>query len=107
MPKDLLTQMMGFVYSAAHYLGVGIVAVVQRILPSAKSLEMLVDPIGFLGILKRGAIAQPLFSAFGSESYQFKYFVILSRNDWSFSYPSASAHTWHRSMVEGEGPTFS
>jgi hypothetical protein len=51
MQKDLLTQLMGFVYSAAHYLGVGIVAVVQRILPSAKSLQTLVDPIGFLGIL--------------------------------------------------------
>jgi len=51
MQKDLLTQLMGFVYSAAHYLGVGIVAVVQRILPSAKNLETLADPIGFLGIL--------------------------------------------------------
>jgi hypothetical protein len=51
MQKDLLTQLMGFMYSAAHYLGVGIVTVVQRILPSAKSLEVLVDPIGFLGIL--------------------------------------------------------
>ncbi len=37
MQKDLLTQLMGFLYSAAHYLGLGIVAVVQRILPSAKS----------------------------------------------------------------------
>lgn len=51
MQKDLLTQLMGFLYSAAHYLGVGIVAVVQRILPSAKNLEALADPIGFLGIL--------------------------------------------------------
>jgi hypothetical protein len=51
MQKDLLTQLMGFLYSAAHYLGVGIVAVVQRILPSAKTLEVLADPIGFLGIL--------------------------------------------------------
>lgn len=49
--KDLLTWLMGFLYSAAHYLGVGIVAVVQRILPSAKPLETLVDPIGFLGLL--------------------------------------------------------
>jgi hypothetical protein len=51
MQKDLLTQLMGFVYSAAHYLGVGIVAVVQRILPSAQNLAVLADPIGFLGIL--------------------------------------------------------
>lgn len=51
MQKDLLTQLMGFVYSAAHYLGLGIVAVVQRILPSAKNLALLADPIGFIGIL--------------------------------------------------------
>ena len=51
MQKDLLTQLMGFAYSAAHYLGVGIVAVVQRIIPSAKDLAVLTDPIGFLGIL--------------------------------------------------------
>jgi len=51
MQKDLLTQLMGFLYSAAHYLGLGIVGVVQRILPSVKTLEMLADPIGFLGIL--------------------------------------------------------
>jgi hypothetical protein len=51
MQKDLLTQLLGFVYSAAHYLGVAIVALVQRILPSATNLEMLADPIGFLGIL--------------------------------------------------------
>jgi hypothetical protein len=51
MQKDLLTQLMGFLYSAAHYLGLGIVAVVQRIIPSATNLQTLADPIGFLGIL--------------------------------------------------------
>ena len=51
MQKDLLTQLMGFLYSAAHYLGLGVVAVVQRILPSAKALETLADPIGFLAVL--------------------------------------------------------
>ncbi len=56
MQKDLLTQLMGFIYSAAHYLGVGIVAIVQRILPSAKNLGTLSDPIGFLGILSIFAV---------------------------------------------------
>ena len=51
MKPDLLTQLLGFLYSIAHYLGLGIVRGIQYILPSARSLEMLADPIGFLGIL--------------------------------------------------------
>lgn len=51
MPQDILTQIMGFVYSAAHYLGAGIVALIQKILPMAKDLETVADPIGYLGIL--------------------------------------------------------
>ena len=51
MPKDVLTQIMGFMYSAAHYLGTWIVAVIQRILPKTQQLGTLVDPIGYLAIL--------------------------------------------------------
>jgi hypothetical protein len=51
MPKDILTQIMGFAYSAAHYLGTWIVALIQKILPMAKELGTLADPIGYLAIL--------------------------------------------------------
>ena len=51
MPKDVLTQAMAFVYSAAHYLGAGIVVLVQKILPMAKDLETVADPIGYLAVL--------------------------------------------------------
>ena len=51
MKQDILTQIMGFAYSAAHYLGVAVVALIQKILPMAKDLTSLVDPIGYLAIL--------------------------------------------------------
>ena len=51
MPKDILTQIMAFAYSAAHYLGTWIVALIQKILPMAKELGTLADPIGYLAIL--------------------------------------------------------
>jgi hypothetical protein len=51
MPKDILTQIMAFAYSAAHYLGAGIVALIQKILPMATELSTLADPIGYLAIL--------------------------------------------------------
>jgi hypothetical protein len=51
MKPDILTQIMGFAYSAAHYLGVAVVALIQKILPMAKELTSLVDPIGYLAIL--------------------------------------------------------
>jgi len=51
MKTDLLTQLLGFFYSIAHYIGLGIVKVVQYILPSMKELGVLVDPIGFLAVL--------------------------------------------------------
>jgi hypothetical protein len=53
---DLLTQILGFLYSSAHYLGVGIVQLVKYILPSVKGLEALADPIGFMAILTVFAI---------------------------------------------------
>lgn len=49
--KDLLTQLFAFIYSLAHYIGLGIVKLIQYILPMLKELETLADPIGFLTIL--------------------------------------------------------
>ncbi len=51
MKLDLLTQLLGFFYSIAHYTGLGIVQVVQYILPSVKDLQVLTDPIGILALL--------------------------------------------------------
>jgi hypothetical protein len=51
MSQDVLTQLMAFIYSIAHYLGVAVVALIQKILPMAKALGALVDPIGYLAIL--------------------------------------------------------
>ena len=51
MKQDILTQIMAFAYSIAHYLGTWIVALVQTILPMAKELATLADPIGYLAIL--------------------------------------------------------
>ena len=51
MSQDMLTQIMAFTYSAAHYLGAGIISLVQRILPQAKAIATLTDPIGYLAIL--------------------------------------------------------
>ena len=48
---DLLTKIMGFVYSGAHYLGTWIVALIQKILPKTQELSTLADPIGYLAIL--------------------------------------------------------
>jgi hypothetical protein len=48
---DLLTQIMGFLSTIARYIGLGIVQLVQRILPSAKGLPDLAEPIGYLAIL--------------------------------------------------------
>ncbi len=51
MKQDTLTQLMAFAHSIAHYLGTWIVALVQKILPMAKELSTLADPIGYLAIL--------------------------------------------------------
>ena len=48
---DLLTQIFGFLSTTAGYIGLGIVGVVQRILPSVKDLSTLAQPIGFLSLL--------------------------------------------------------
>ncbi len=51
MKHGVLTQIMAFLYSIAHYLGTWIVALIQKILPMAKELSTLADPIGYLAIL--------------------------------------------------------
>jgi len=51
MKQDILTQIMAFAHSIAHYLGTWIVVLVQKILPMAKELATLADPIGYLVIL--------------------------------------------------------
>ncbi len=48
---DLLTELMGFLFTIARYIGLGIVQVVHYILPSVKGLETLAEPIGFLALL--------------------------------------------------------
>jgi hypothetical protein len=51
-PKpDLLTQLLGFLYSIARYIGLGIVRLIQYILPSVTTLDALAEPIGFLALL--------------------------------------------------------
>ena len=48
---DLLTQIFGFLSTIARYIGLGIVQLVQYILPSVKDLPVLAEPIGYLAIL--------------------------------------------------------
>ena len=48
---DTLTQVMGPIYSGAHYLGLFVVSLVKKILPMVTNLDSLADPIGFLAIL--------------------------------------------------------
>jgi hypothetical protein len=48
---DLMTQLMAFLSSGAHYIGLGIIRAVQYILPSVKGLDAMADPIGYLAIL--------------------------------------------------------
>ncbi len=49
--QDLLTQILAFIYSIAHYIGLAVVKLIQFILPMLKELEILADPIGYLAIL--------------------------------------------------------
>ena len=48
---DLLTQLLGFLYSIARYIGLGIVRLIRYILPSVTTLDALAEPIGFLALL--------------------------------------------------------
>lgn len=51
MKHGSLSQLMVFAYSIAHSLGTWIVALIQKILPMAKGLPTLADPLGYLAIL--------------------------------------------------------
>jgi hypothetical protein len=51
MKPDLLTEILGFLSTIARYIGLGIVKLVQYILPSVTKLETLAEPIGFLALL--------------------------------------------------------
>jgi hypothetical protein len=50
--RDILGQILAFIYSIAHGLGQLVVKAIQAILPQAGSvLDQLVDPIGVLALL--------------------------------------------------------
>lgn len=49
--QSILDQLLTFIYSIAHYIGLGLVNIIQSILPMIKDLETIVDPVGFLVIL--------------------------------------------------------
>ncbi|MFQ5896890.1 MAG: hypothetical protein ACE5JN_01400 [Candidatus Methylomirabilia bacterium] len=49
--KGRLIQVVEFIYTIAHGIGVGIVNVIQWVVPPAKIARELVDPIGVLAIV--------------------------------------------------------
>jgi hypothetical protein len=48
---DLLTQIFGFLSTIAHYIGVGVIGLIQKIIPSATGLTAIAEPIGYLALL--------------------------------------------------------
>jgi hypothetical protein len=51
MKPDLLTQLFGFLYSGARYLGLGIAQIIKYMLPSVTGLDVLAEPLGFMALL--------------------------------------------------------
>ncbi len=51
MKPDVLTEIFGFLYSAARYVGLGAVQIIKYMLPSVKSVEALAEPLGFMALL--------------------------------------------------------
>ncbi len=51
MKPDLLTQLLGFLYSGARYLGLGIAQIIKYMLPSVAGLDVLAEPLGFMALL--------------------------------------------------------
>jgi len=51
MKPDLLTQLLGFLYSGARYLGLGIAQIIKYMLPSVTGLDVLAEPLGFMALL--------------------------------------------------------
>ncbi len=49
--KNIISQVLTFLYSIAHYVGMVMVYVVNLILPKVQIPADLVDPIGFLAII--------------------------------------------------------
>lgn len=49
--KDILSSLLTFLYSIAHYAGTLIVYLLGRVLPVAKVPTDLIDPLGYLTIL--------------------------------------------------------
>lgn len=49
--KSILGQLLTFLYSIAHYIGMLIVFLVNQILPKIQIPSDLIDPIGFLAII--------------------------------------------------------
>jgi hypothetical protein len=49
--KDILSALLTFLYSIAHYVGVFVVYLLGRVLPATKVPMDLVDPLGYLALL--------------------------------------------------------
>jgi hypothetical protein len=49
--KDILSAILTFLYSIAHYVGVFVVYLLGRVLPATKVPTDLVDPLGYLALL--------------------------------------------------------
>ena len=49
--KDILSTLLTFLYSIAHYVGMLVVYLLGRVLPAAKIPTDLVDPLGYLALL--------------------------------------------------------
>jgi len=49
--REILSALLTFLYSIAHYVGMLVVYLLGRVLPTAKVPADLVDPIGYLALL--------------------------------------------------------
>jgi hypothetical protein len=49
--KEILSTLLTFLYSIAHYVGMLFVYLLGRVLPAAKVPTDLVDPLGYLALL--------------------------------------------------------
>jgi len=49
--KDILSAVLTFLYSIAHYIGMLVIYLLGRILPATKVPTDLVDPLGYLALL--------------------------------------------------------
>lgn len=49
--KEILSAVLTFLYSLAHYVGMLVVHLLAQVLPTARVPSDLVDPIGYLALL--------------------------------------------------------